>query len=66
MFKKLSICDLNTNKYLLKEILYSVAVCVTAVVLCVSFAQNLKVHKHEIFFAETETLWSQGPVTRDF
>ncbi len=30
----------------------------------------LKVHKHEIFFltffAETETLWSQGPVTRDF
>jgi hypothetical protein len=31
---------------------------------------NLKVHKHEIFFltffAETETLWSQGPVTRDF
>jgi hypothetical protein len=31
---------------------------------------TLKVHKHEIFFllffAETETLWSQGPVTRDF
>ncbi len=30
----------------------------------------LKVHKHEIFiltfFAETETLWSQGPVTWDF
>jgi hypothetical protein len=30
----------------------------------------LKVHKHEFFvltfFAETETLWSQGPVTRDF
>ncbi len=30
----------------------------------------LKVHKHEIFFltffAETETLWSQGPVSRDF
>jgi hypothetical protein len=30
----------------------------------------LKVHKHEIFLntflAETETLWSQGPVTRDF
>jgi hypothetical protein len=30
----------------------------------------LKVHKHEIFcvtfFAETETLWSQGPVTQDF
>ena len=30
----------------------------------------LKVHKHEIFFltffAETETLWSQGCVTRDF
>jgi hypothetical protein len=30
----------------------------------------LKVHKHEIsfytFFAETETIWSQGPVTRDF
>jgi hypothetical protein len=30
----------------------------------------LKVHKHEIFlctfFAETESLWSQGPVTRDF
>jgi hypothetical protein len=28
---------------------------------------NLKVYKHEIlflnFFAETETLWSQGPVT---
>ena len=31
---------------------------------------SLKVHKHEIFlntfFAETETIWSQGPVTRDF
>jgi hypothetical protein len=30
---------------------------------------GLKVHKHEIFFllfAETETLWSQGTVTRDF
>ncbi len=31
---------------------------------------HLKVHKHEIllntFFAETETIWSQGPVTRDF
>ncbi len=30
----------------------------------------LKVHKHEIFcltfFAETQTLWSQGPVIRDF
>ncbi len=30
----------------------------------------LKVHKHENFFlpffAETESLWSQGPVTRDF
>jgi hypothetical protein len=30
----------------------------------------LKVHKHEIFFltvfAETEIIWSQGPVTRDF
>jgi hypothetical protein len=30
----------------------------------------LKEHKHEIFFftffAETETLWTQGPVTRDF
>ncbi len=33
-------------------------------------AQGLKVHKHEIFFltffAETETIWYQGPVTRDF
>ena len=31
---------------------------------------RLKVHEHEIFcltfFAETQTLWSQGPVTRDF
>jgi hypothetical protein len=31
---------------------------------------DLKVRKHEHFFltfyAETETLWSQGPVTRDF
>ncbi len=31
---------------------------------------RLKVHKHEkfvlTFFAETETIWSQGPVTRDF
>ncbi len=30
----------------------------------------LKVHNHEIFFltffSETETIWSQGPVTRDF
>ncbi len=29
----------------------------------------LKVHKHEIFFyffAETVTIWSQGPVTREF
>ena len=35
-----------------------------------TYACFLKVHKHEIFFltffAETETLWSQGPVTRDF
>ena len=34
------------------------------------FVECLKVHKHEIFFvtffAETETIWSQGPVTRDF
>ena len=32
--------------------------------------RNLKVQKHEFFFftffAETETIWSQGPVTRDF
>ncbi len=32
--------------------------------------RHLKVHKHEIifltFFAETESLWSQGPGTRDF
>jgi hypothetical protein len=31
---------------------------------------HLKVHKHEIFvvdfFAETETIWCQGPVTQDF
>jgi hypothetical protein len=30
---------------------------------------SLKVHKHDIFlkfFAEAESLWSQGPVTRDF
>jgi hypothetical protein len=30
----------------------------------------LKVHKHDIFlntfFAETETIWPQGPVTQDF
>jgi hypothetical protein len=35
-----------------------------------SSLNTLKVHKHEIFFltffAETESLWSQGPVTRDF
>ncbi len=33
------------------------------------FCGLLKVHKHEFFFdffAETETIWSQGPVTRDF
>jgi hypothetical protein len=33
------------------------------------FLNSLKVHKHEFFltfFAETETIWSQGPVTRDF
>jgi hypothetical protein len=34
------------------------------------FKVSLKVHKHEnfflTFFAETESLWSQGPVTRDF
>jgi hypothetical protein len=34
------------------------------------YFQFLKVHKHEIFFvtffAETESLWSQGPVTQDF
>jgi hypothetical protein len=33
-------------------------------------ASGLKVHKHETFFltffAETESIWSQGPVTRDF
>ncbi len=37
---------------------------------CEELQNTLKVHKHEIFFltffAETETLWSQGPVTRDF
>jgi hypothetical protein len=38
---------------------------------CSAFVEyRLKVHKHEIFlitfFAETETIWSQGPVTRDF
>jgi hypothetical protein len=36
----------------------------------VKFRRGLKVHKHEIFlltfFAEIESLWSQGPVTRDF
>jgi hypothetical protein len=37
-----NICDLKTNKYLQKEILNSVDACVTAVVFCVSFAQNLK------------------------
>jgi hypothetical protein len=29
---------------------------------------DLKLHKHEIYlilFAKTESLWSQGPVTRD-
>jgi hypothetical protein len=35
-----------------------------------TWTRTLKVHKHEIlfntFFAETESLWSQGPVTRDF
>ncbi len=34
-----------------------------------SSGRALKVHKHDIFFyffAETESLWSQGPVTRDF
>ncbi len=34
-----------------------------------SYLYDLKVHKHDIFFtffAETETFWSQGPVTRDF
>jgi hypothetical protein len=35
-----------------------------------SGSNALQVHKHEIFFftffAETETIWSQGPVTRDF
>ncbi len=34
------------------------------------YPNELKVHKQENFllnsFAETETLWSQGPVTRDF
>ncbi len=37
---------------------------------CRKIPVDLKVHKHEIFlntfFAETETIWSQGPVTRDF
>ncbi len=31
--------------------------------------KDFKAHKHEFFFtflAETQTLWSQGPVTRDF
>ncbi len=40
----------------------------TFIVVCLRLA--LKVHKHDIFyvtfFAETETLWSKGPVTRDF
>ncbi len=36
----------------------------------IDIVYSLKVHKHEFFFlnfsAETETLWSQGPVTQDF
>ncbi len=31
-----------------------------------NFIIFLKVPKHEFFFAESETLWSQGPVTQDF
>jgi hypothetical protein len=42
MINMFNICDLKTNKYLQNEILNSVDACVTAVVLCVSFAQNLK------------------------
>jgi hypothetical protein len=49
MINMFNICDLKTNKYLQKEISNSVDACVTAVVLCVSFAQNLKVHKNENF-----------------
>jgi hypothetical protein len=33
------------------------------------YSTDLKVHKHDIFltfFAETENIWSQVPVTRDF
>jgi hypothetical protein len=36
----------------------------------IHYIGGLKVHKHEIFlyyfFAETESLWPQGPVTQDF
>jgi hypothetical protein len=43
--------------------------CAPAHVKCGIYG-TLKVHKHETFvwtfFAETETIWSQGPVTRDF
>ncbi len=45
------------------------AITVASIGILKSDHSRLKVHKHEFFltfFAETETLWSQGPVTRDF
>ncbi len=45
------------------------AVTCSPVVVSLLLVTYLKVHKHDFFktfFAETETLWSQGPVTRDF
>ncbi len=43
--------------------------CRRIVVTAAQVVFALKVHKHEVFFytffAETETIWSQGPVTRD-
>jgi hypothetical protein len=40
------------------------------IVECKFARHGLKVYKHKIFlktfFAETEIIWSQGPVTRDF
>jgi hypothetical protein len=52
------------SRFFLKMLIYTLSIDTES---CTS---SLKVHKHEIFFgtifAETESIWSQGPVTRDF
>jgi hypothetical protein len=57
------------NVFLYKLIKYHLVIFKVINLIMILIIHDLKVHKHEsffTFFAETESLWSQGPVTRDF